>query len=157
MSVDVTTQDLLHAAELPPETGDALRALFDATAPLIAPGYHGPLDIPTLEGLPGSYLWFENPLVVRVIRFTFDSDKVGFQGRYTLSSGFTVEQGTFRCVPNNPAIGFAFLGLTPDGGATRAWPISGMVTDPLQRIAVLQLGEFVGSQLVTRFAAVRLV
>ena len=161
MSTDVTTiptQDLMHVAQLPPETGDALRALFDATAPLATPGFHGPLDIPTLVGLPGSYLWFENPLVTRVIRFTFDSDKVGFQGSYALTSGFaTVEQGTFHCVPNNPAIGFAFLALSPDGGTTRAWPISGMVTDPLERISVLLLGEFVGSQLVTRFTAVRLV
>jgi hypothetical protein len=161
MSTDVTTSpthDLMRAAQLPPETAEALRALFDTTTPLVTPGFHGPLDIPTLVGLPGSYLWFEDPFAVRVIQFTFDSDKIGFQGHYTLTSGLAVvEQGTFHCVPNNAAVGFAFLALSPAGGTTRAWPISGMVTDPLGRITVLLLGEFVGQQLVTRFTAVRLV
>ena len=161
MTTDVTTraaEDLRRAAQLSPESGDALRALFESAAPLTTPGFHGPLDIDTLVGLPGSYLWFEDPTNIRVIQFTFDSDKIGFQGRYTLGSSlFPVEQGRFNCVPNNPAIGFAFLALSPDGGTPRSFPISGMVTDLLQRITVLLLGEFAGGQLVTRFSAVRLI
>ena len=161
MTTDVTTraaEQVALAAQLQPDTADALRALFETTTPLVIPGFHGPLDIESLVGLPGSYLWFEDPANVRVIRFTFDSDKIGFQGRYTLSSGiFPVEQGTFNCVPNNPAIGFAFLVLSPDGGTPRGFPISGMVTDLLQRITVLLLGEFTGGQLVTRFPATRLI
>ena len=111
MTTDVTThavESVKLAADLQPDTAEALRALFESASPLVTPGFHGPLDIDTLVGLTGSYLWFEDPTNVRVIRFAFDSDKVGFQGRYTLSSGlFPVEQGTFNCVPNNPAIGFA--------------------------------------------------
>ena len=161
MTTDVTThaaESVKLAADLQPDTAEALRALFESATPLVTPGFHGPLDIDTLVGLPGSYLWFEDPTNVRVIRFAFDSDKVGFQGRYTLSSGlFPVEQGTFNCVPNNPAIGFAFIALSPDGGTSRAFPINGMVTDLFQRISVLLLGEFTGGQLVTRFAATRLI
>ena len=103
MTTDVTThavESVKLAADLQPDTAEALRALFESAAPLVTPGFHGPLDIDTLVGLTGSYLWFEDPTNVRVIRFAFDSDKVGFQGRYTLSSGlFPVEQGTFNCVP----------------------------------------------------------
>jgi len=161
MTTDVTThavESVKLAADLQPDTAEALRALFESASPLVTPGFHGPLDIDTLVGLTGSYLWFEDPTNVRVIRFAFDSDKIGFQGRYTLSSGlFPVEQGTFNCVPNNPAIGFAFIALSPDGGTSRAFPINGMVTDLFQRISVLLLGEFTGGQLVTRFAATRLV
>jgi hypothetical protein len=161
MTTDVTTraaEQVTLAAQLQPDTADALRALFETATPLVTPGFHGPLDIQTLAGLPGSYLWFEDPANVRVIRFAFDSDKVGFQGRYTLSSGlFPVEQGTFHCVPNNPAIGFAFIVLSPDGGTSRGFPISGMVTDLLQRITVLLVGEFTGGQLITRFPATRLI
>jgi len=162
MTTDVimgAAHDLLHHAELRPETIASVRQLFETTKPLVTPGFHGPLDITTLAGLPGSHLWFEDPLNARVITFTFDSDKVGFQGHYTLTSGlFIVENGTFHCVPNNPAIGFAFLALSPGtGGTTRAWPINGMVTDPLQRITTLLLGEIVNSQLMTAFTAVRLI
>jgi hypothetical protein len=162
MTTDVTTraaENVTLAAQLQPDTANALRALFESVKPLVTPGFHGPLDIDTLVGLPGSHLWFEDPTSVRVIRFTFDSDKVGFQGRYTLNSGpFPVEQGTFHCVPNNPAIGFAFIVLSPDGGAARAFPISGMVTDLFERITVLLLGDFAaGGQLVTRFSATRLI
>ena len=60
-------------------------------------------------------------------------------------------------MPNNPAVGFAFLVLSPDGGPTRSFPINGMVTDPLERITVLLLGRFTGSQIVTAFTAVRLI
>jgi hypothetical protein len=161
MTTDATThavESVKLAADLQPDTAEALRALFESATPLVTPGFHGPLDIDTLVGLTGSYLWFEDPTNVRVIRFAFDSDKVGFQGRYTLSSGlFPVEQGTFNCVPNNPAIGFAFIALSPDGGTARAFPISGMVTDLFQRISVLLLGEFTGGQLVTGFSATRLI
>ena len=162
MPTDVTSSpahDLMHAAGLRTETADSLRRLFETTTPLITPGFHGPLDIKTLVGLPGSYLWLEDPLNARVITFTFDSDKVGFQGRYTLTSGLlAVEAGTFHCVPNNPAIGFAFLTLVSDNGnPTRSWPINGMVTDPLGRITMLLLAELTGGQLVTAFNAVRLI
>ena len=45
-----------------------------------------------------------------------------------------------------------------DGGAARAFPISGMVTDLFERITVLLLGDFAaGGQLVTRFSATRLI
>lgn len=42
-------------------------------------------------------------------------------------------------------------------GPVRSWPINGMVTDPLERITTLLLGEFVGNQILTAFTAVRLI
>lgn len=62
-------------------------------------------------------MWSEDPFILRTITLTFDSDKIGFQGRYKIVSGvFTVEEGVFFCIPNNPAIGFATLTLMPQGG-----------------------------------------
>ena len=70
MTTDVTThavESVKLAADLQPDTAEALRALFESASPLVTPGFHGPLDIDTLVGLTGSYLWFEDPTNVRVI------------------------------------------------------------------------------------------
>lgn len=94
-------------------------------------GWHGPDDIQTLEGLAGSYMWFDNPLVPAVINFTFDAGSVGSAGSYTLTRyGMLVESGTFACVPNNPAIGWAFVLLEPSVGAARSYNFNGMFTYP---------------------------
>jgi hypothetical protein len=146
-------------AQLAPKVAQALRATVPSPELLAGPGFHGPADIDTLVGLPGTYLWPEIPAAIRQITFVFDSDKVGFQGRYTIANGFfPVEQGTFFCLPNNPAIGFAVLTLAPQLGAARTRVISGLVDDLLGRIVVLMLGDFPtgGNPPVTRFSATRL-
>ncbi|HEY3262233.1 MAG TPA: hypothetical protein VGJ95_18540 [Pseudonocardiaceae bacterium] len=142
MSVDIlenATDAALRVANLRPEIQENLKAQYETATHVVgAAGWHGPLDIQTLEGLQGQFLWPEDPFNFRVITFTFDADKVGFQGTYKLAVGvFTVEEGIFHCVPNNPAIGFAFIGLVPQGGsASRTFLVSGMFTDKDWKIII---------------------
>ncbi|MGH3805584.1 MAG: hypothetical protein ACRDRU_02855 [Pseudonocardiaceae bacterium] len=106
-------------------------------------GWHGFDDIETLVGLEGRFLWPEDPLSFRTITFTFDSDKVGSQGRYRIVSGvFTVEDGVFFSVPNNPAIGFAAVSLVPQGGpARRTFIFAGIFTDNEWKIIIALLNR----------------
>jgi hypothetical protein len=146
-------------AQLAPKIGEALRETVPSPELLAGPGFHGFDDIDTLVGLAGTYTWPEMPGLTRRITFVFDTDKVGFQGQYTIRNGlFPVEQGAFFCVPNNPAIGFAALGLQPQAGTFRAWVISGMSTDLFGRITALLLGDFPagGNSPTTLFTAIRL-
>jgi hypothetical protein len=147
MSVDAVanaTENALSASQLQSETLDSLKIEYEKAAQFVgAAGWHGFNDIQTLEGLEGQFLWPEDPFNIRLMTFTFDTDKVGFQGRYRLVSGvFTVEEGIFRCVPNNPAIGFAFVSLEPQGGAaTRTFTVAGMFTDNNWKIIILLLNK----------------
>jgi hypothetical protein len=146
-------------AQLAPKIAEALRATVPTPELLAGPGFHGFDDIDTLVGLAGTYTWPEIPGLTRRITFVFDTDKVGFQGHYVIGNGlFPIEQGTFFCVPNNAAIGFAALALQPQAGATRAWVISGMITDLFGRITALLLGDFPagGNPPATLFTAIRL-
>ena len=146
-------------AQLAPKIAETLRATVPSPELLARPGFHGFDDIETLVGLAGTYSWPEVPGLTRRITFVFDTDKVGFQGQYTIRNGlFPIEQGTFFCVPNNPAIGFAALGLQPQAGVFRAWVISGMITDLFGRIIALLLGDFPagGNPPTTLFTAIRL-
>jgi hypothetical protein len=146
-------------AQLAPTVAKVLHATVPSPELLAGPGFHGFDDIDTLVGLPGTYIWPEIPGAIRQITFVFDSDKVGFQGHYTIGNGlFPVEQGTFFSLPNNPAIGFAVLTLVPQLGAARTRVISGLVDDLLGRIVVLMLGDFPegGNPPLTRFSATRL-
>jgi hypothetical protein len=135
MSVDTlssATENAVRASQLTPEALENLKAQYETAAKVVgAAGWHGPLDIQTLEGLEGQFLWPEDPFNFRVINFTFDPDKVGFQGTYKLTAGiFTLEEGVFHSVPNNPASGFAFISLVPQGGsASRTFLVSGIFTD----------------------------
>ena len=96
---------------------DNLKAQFDQSAQVMGAGWHGPTDIQTLSGLEGQFLWAEDFFSVRTIAFTFDLDKIGFQGTYKLTNGLSiVEEGVFHSVPNNPAIGFAAITLVPNSG-----------------------------------------
>ena len=125
-------------------------------------GWHGPTNIQTLVGLEGTFLWTEKPFMIENITFDFDTDKVGFQGQYKIRSGWGLlsEEGTFHCVPNNPAIGWAFISLVPTtpNQTTRGFIISGMVTDAAWKIYVLSLNN-VGESGPTLplFSAVRLI
>ncbi|HSW05420.1 hypothetical protein [Aquabacterium sp.] len=102
-----------------------------------AAGWHGSDDIQTLTGLEGSFLWSEDPVAATQINFKFDAGHVGNQGTYKLSApGKPVEQGSFFSVPNNPAIGWAFVNLLPAGLPPRSFIVSGMMTDEHWQIII---------------------
>jgi hypothetical protein len=105
-------------------------------------GWHGPDEIVTLEGLGGEFLWAENPLQPARITFVFDPGHVGSQGHYKLSrlAGMP-EEGVFYCVPNNPAIGWAFIALLPKTGSARPFIVGGMFTDAASKISILLLNK----------------
>lgn len=108
-----------------------------------AAGWHGASDIRTLEGLGGSYLWPENLFQIARIGFRFDPDRVGSRGTYEIISWFGLfEQGTFYCVPNNPAIGWAAITLFPDNQSSpRTFVVAGMLTDRNWKIEILLLNK----------------
>jgi len=149
---------LLSATQLPAPALDGLKTQFSQSALLLGAGWHGPTDIKTLVGLQGQFLWPEDMFNVGTIRFTFDPDKIGYEGRYQLTRGWSVaEEGQFHCVPNNPAIGFAAIGLMPDGGTTRVFVVSGMMTDAEWKIYVGLMNKLGPSGPVQPpFSAVRL-
>lgn len=138
-----STDSLLKAARVPEAMFANLRDQYERSAQLLGAGWHGPTDIQTLTGLAGQFLWPEDFFSVQVITFTFDADKVGFQGTYKLQAGLSlVEQGVFHSVPNNPAIGFAAVTLVPQGGEPpRTSMVSGMFTDATWKIYTALLNK----------------
>jgi hypothetical protein len=154
------TENALRASELQPQMLDSLKDQYEKAAQVVgAAGWHGPFDIQTLVGLEGQFLWPEDLFNFRVITFTFDTDKVGFQGKYKLAVGvFTVEEGVFHSVPNNPASGFAFVTLVPQGGsASRTFLLAGMFTDNDWKIIVALLNKLGPSgPIQPPFSAVRI-
>ena len=150
--------DLLRAAKLPAPAQGLLKDQFSQSALLRAAGWHGPTDIKTLVGLEGQFLWPEDVFNVGTIRFTFDLDKIGFDGSYQLTRGWSVaEQGRFHSVPNNPAIGFAAITLLPDTGEPRSFVVNGMATDNEWKIYVALLNKLADSGPVQPpFSAVRI-
>ena len=157
-------ESAIRASGLATSTMDQLNAQFNNVTgwTLGAIGWHGPTDIQTLVGLEGTFFWNEKPFVIENITFEFDADKVGFQGQYKIRSawGVVVEEGTFHSVPNNPAIGWAFISLVPTtpNQSTRGFIISGMITDASWKIYVLTLSH-VGQSgpILPIFSAVRLI
>src|SRR6266568_1911567 len=103
-------------------------------------GWHGADDIETLIGLEGSFQWFEN-LLPGLMTFKFDPGQVGVQGRYQLETGGSTESGAFHAVPNNPAIGWAFIGLIPSQAPARTVIFSGMMTDAQWTISIALLNK----------------
>ena len=151
--------NLLRAAQVPVPMFDSLKAHFDQSAQVLGAGWHGPTDIQTLSGLEGQFLWAEDFFSVRTIGFTFDLDKIGFQGTYKLTNGLSiVEEGVFHSVPNNPAIGFAAVTLAPDSGQPpRSFLVSGMFTDNEWKIYVALLNKLgANGPVQPPFSAVRI-
>ncbi len=136
-------ENVLRAAKLSSNAAESLKVQFERSSQTLAAGWHGANDIETMSGLEGRFLWTEDLFALRTISFAFDADKIGFQGRYTLSTGLVVvEEGTFFTVPNNPAIGFAAITLAPQSGAdTRTFRVAGMFTDNEWRIYVAVLNK----------------
>lgn len=97
-----------------------------------APVWHGSDDIETLDGLDGTYLWCEVLPQMRHILFAFAPGKTGSDGSYRITEGTqVVESGSFHCVPNNPAIGWAAITLLPVKPVIeepRSFIIEGMLT-----------------------------
>lgn len=118
-------------------------------------GWHGADDIETLIGLEGTFQWFEGGRP-QLMSFTFDAGKEGSQGTYVLEGEGRREAGIFGCVPNNPAIGWAFITLAPTGGSPRPVIVSGMMTDAEWDIQIALLNE-VGDKgpVLPGFSAIR--
>ena len=153
------TESLLRAAQVPAPMFDNLKAQFDQSAQVMGAGWHGPTDIQTLSGLEGQFLWAEDFFSVRTIAFTFDLDKIGFQGTYKLTNGLSiVEEGVFHSVPNNPAIGFAAITLVPNSGQPpRSFVVGGMFTDNEWKIYVALLNKLgANGPVQPPFSAVRI-
>lgn len=137
-----TVETLLRNAQLSAEAQEGLKTQFSQSTLLLGAGWHGPSDIKTLVGLEGQFLWPEDVFNVGTIRFTFDAGKIGYDGRYELTRGWSIaEQGQFHSVPNNPAIGFAAIALMPDGGEPRSFVVNGMMTDNEWKIYVAVLNK----------------
>ena len=121
-------------------------------------GWHGPTDIPTLAGLAGDYLWTADWLRPARLSLRFDAGHEGGQGTYTLTGlPPVVEEGVFYCVPNNPAMGWAFVSLVPQGGTARTFTVAGMLTDAAWNVGALllnKLGE--DGPMIPPFWAVRM-
>ncbi|MFC5475392.1 hypothetical protein [Paraherbaspirillum soli] len=123
-------------------------------------GWHGATDIKTLDGLAGTFLWTEDPLKASNITFKFNPGQVGSDGTYAITYlQNTIEQGSFHCTPNNPAIGWAFILLDPEQNpsALRSFIVSGMFTDNEWKIIIALLNK-VGDKgpLLPPFSAVRI-
>jgi len=108
----------------------------------MAAGWHNFDDIPTLVGLEGDFFWTEDWMRPARIALRFGEGREGIEGTYTIAQlADTVELGTFYCWPNNPAIGWAAVQLTPESGSPRAFTVAGMMTDSQWRISVLLLNK----------------
>lgn len=123
-----------------------------------AAGWHGVDDIQTMAGLPGTYMWYENPLAPAVIRFIFTPTGGGYRGTYDLVGATVIESSTFYTAPNNPASGYGLIVLRPDELEARGFAVLGMLTDSNWRILAIQLGKFNpgGSTIVSAFWATRI-
>jgi hypothetical protein len=78
--LDTATDTLVRAAAFSTDRIESLRASFDATGrAAISSGFHGPLDIDSLDGLPGTYLWPEDLLRIRTITFSLNPTPAGTQ------------------------------------------------------------------------------
>ena len=129
-------------------------------APLANAGWHGFDDIQTLVGLEGNFLWTEDLLRPSQINFKFDPGHVGEQGTYKITSlaSALIEQGKFFSVPNNPAIGWAFINLVPQlNPVSRPFIVQGMLTDAAWKISLILLSK-VGATgpILPPFSAVRI-
>ncbi|HEX6707096.1 MAG TPA: hypothetical protein VF169_20225 [Albitalea sp.] len=135
---------VLRASRLDPATITQSQLAYQKYAALQAgqpAGWHGPSDIVTLIGLGGEFFWSEDWIRPARMQFTFDAGHEGSQGTYRLSSLAGIEEGQFFSVPNNPAIGWAFIGLLPDSGTSRGFTVAGMMTDSAWKISILMLNK----------------
>jgi hypothetical protein len=124
-------EDFIRAYKLETKQVEQVLDTYKKAVKAICPGaWHDFNDIRSMTGLEGRFLWTEDPLAPAVISFKFDPNGDYSFGTYTLArAGVTVEKGNFYSVPNNPLIGYAVIGLTPQGGSARVYVVEGMRTD----------------------------
>jgi len=154
-------EEFLKLSQIAPQLNKALLQSHASSskAKSEVAGWHGLDDIETLKGLGGSYLWSENPVNVTRINFRFDPQHIGYDGNYEIISGLsTLEQGSFHSIPNNPAIGWAGITLSPGNGSTpRTFIVMGMVTDSDWKIEILMLEKLgTNGPMLPLLSAVRL-
>jgi hypothetical protein len=160
--LDIATDTLVRAAAFPPDRVASLRASFDATGrAAISSGFHGPFDIDSLDGLPGTYLWPEDPLRIRTITFNLDPTPAGTQrqGRFVIHNGPLVDvEGDLFTFANGTDDGLSVILLQGNDGFQGIFIVTGVVSGPAGKISVLMLGDFniAGALPNTRFVAVRL-
>lgn len=145
-TAELLADKVLRQCNLEPTTISELNKQYEQAtqqAPLGNAGWHGADDIQTLVGLEGTFLWTENIFAPSQIQFTFDAGHVGETGTYKITSlqSLPIEHGTFFSVPNNPAIGWAFINLIPQAGSPRPFIVSGMFTDQAWKISILLLNK----------------
>ena len=156
-------EDLIRASKLDKTQVEQLRGSYQKA--LETPGaagdtWHGFNDIQTMAGLGGQFLWPENPQAPVTVSFTnVTSPQQGVAiGNYTLATlaGVTQEQGNFIAIPNNPAIGYASIALTPTpqgANEVRGYLVQGMLTDDSNGAIINMLLENGSNQ---EFFAVRM-
>lgn len=157
-------EQVIRECKFDPATVNQLNKEYKKTAevtPQAAAGWHGPDDIQTLVGLEGNFLWTEDLLKPSQIQFKFDPGHVGEKGTYKITSltSTLIEQGMFSSVPNNPAIGWAFINLVPQLNPNpRTFIVQGMMTDQAWKISILLLSKAgqTGTVLPPFFAAIRI-
>jgi hypothetical protein len=108
-------------------------------------GWHAEDDIQNLEGITGTYTWFDETMVPASIQFTERQIHGAVDGTYRIfqacwefswDQGWhqeecEIETGSFHSVGNNPAIGWAFISLYPDDEDKdyQHFIVKGMLTD----------------------------
>jgi len=125
------------------KSSDKARSELEGSA-----GWHNSNDIETLKGLQGRFLWTESMFQPATMEFIFNAGQEGSEGQYTIRDldGKTVEEGTFTSVPNNPAVGWAFVALSPSSKmGNRSFTVAGMMTDASWEIQILMLSKVNGS------------
>jgi hypothetical protein len=161
MSIDALTRatdTLVQVTGLSQEAVDELREAARSPRLLPGGGFHTTTQIDSLVGLAGDYLWSENLLAVRTIRFTFDPGSVGSAGTYSIRSGpLVVEEGTFQCFAAGSGATIALLFLRPTGGPERIFIIAGAFIEADATVTIMILADFnVVGLIIPRFSAVRL-
>jgi len=120
--------------------------------------------VPDLEGLPGYY--------VRVASFAAPLGELksmwlrgdAHEGEYTrrvaawcMPMGCDVEIGWYWAVPNNPVMGFAFIGFYDEDEESQDYYIIDLaLRDALGRISTMQLRKVYEEYVVTPFAVQRI-
>ncbi len=158
----LSTEQILRDCKLEPAMASELNQQYQKFAQQKAlgdAGWHGADDIKSLTGLEGTFLWLENMLAPSQINFKFDPGHIGEKGTYKITSlQVTLEEGTFISIPNNPAIGWAFISLAPNVNPTsRTFTVAGMMTDQNLKIFIILLNKLgPNGPILPPFSAVRI-
>ena len=158
----LSPEEILKEAKFEPEHAKELIQHFQTFTQQKAigdAGWHGLDDIKSLAGLEGSFIWMENILAPSQITLQFDAGHAGEKGTYKITSlQVTIEEGSFISIPNNRAIGWAFISLTPNlNPSSRTFTVTGMLTDQNLKIFILLLNKLGATgPVLPPFSAIRI-